>query len=140
MSTAPITSQLAVVTAGEPTLFDSLGRVVPEELQTEYYRVLAHTLTLDPGDEMLRILAATGVQALITRYMPKDIADARQRSQEMLNRHRQFSKEAQQKKLSYVYELEARISAVPSEVEAGLDPQQIAKLLGESLWQHFALL
>jgi hypothetical protein len=33
--------------------------------------------------------------------------------------------------------LEARISVLPGEVEAGLDPQQIAKLLGESLRQHF---
>jgi hypothetical protein len=39
--------------------------------------------------------------------------------------------------LGYVHELEARISALPGEIEAGLDPQQIAKLLGESLRQHF---
>ena len=56
MSTAPVTSKLAVVTAGEPTLFDSLARLVPEELQAAYYRVLAHTRTLSPDDEMLRIL------------------------------------------------------------------------------------
>jgi len=137
MSTAPITSQLAVVTTGEPTLFDSLARLVPEELQAEYYRVLAHTRTLSPDDEMLRILEAMGVLALITRYTPKDIADERERFHEMLDLHRQFSDEAQQKMLGYVHELEARISALPSEVKAGLDPQQIAKLLGESLRQHF---
>jgi hypothetical protein len=137
MSTAPVTSQLAIVTAGEPTLFDSLARLVPEELQTEYYRVLAHTRTLSPDDEMLRILEAMGILALLTRHTPKDIADERERFQEMLDLHRQFSDEAQQKMLGYVHELEARISALPGEVEAGLDPQQIAKLLGESLRQHF---
>jgi hypothetical protein len=137
MSTAPVTSQLAIVTAGEPTLFDSLARLVPEELQTEYYRVLAHTRTLSPDDEMLRILEAMGILALLTRHTPKDIADERERFQEMLDLHRQFSDEAQQKMLGYVHELEARISVLPGEVEAGLDPQQIAKLLGESLRQHF---
>jgi len=137
MSTAPVTSQLAVITAGEPTLFDSLARLVPEELQAEYYRVLAHTRTLSPDDEMLRILEAMGILALLTRHTPKDIADERERFQEMLDLHRQFSDEAQQKMLGYVHELEARISALPGEVEAGLDPQQIAKLLGESLRQHF---
>jgi hypothetical protein len=137
MSTASVTSQLAVVTAGEPTLFDSLARLVPEELQAEYYRVLAHTRTLSPDDEMLRILEAMGILALLTRHTPKDIADERERFQEMLDLHRQFSDEAQQKMLGYVHELEARISVLPSEVEAGLDPQQIAKLLGESLRQHF---
>jgi hypothetical protein len=110
---------------------------VPEELQTEYYRVLAHTRTLSPDDEMLRILEAMGILALLTRHTPKDIADERERFQEMLDLHRQFSDEAQQKMLGYVHELEARISVLPSEVEAGLDPQQIAKLLGESLRQHF---
>jgi len=47
--------------AGESTLFDSLARLVPEELQIAYYRVLAHTRTLSPDDEMLRILEAMGV-------------------------------------------------------------------------------
>jgi predicted secreted protein len=137
MSTAPVTSKLAIVTAGEPTLFDSLARLVPEELQTAYYRVLAHTRTLSPDDEMLRILEAMGILALLTRHTPKDIADERERFQELLELHRQFSDEAQQKMLAYVDELEARISDLPKGIKAGLDPQQIAKMLGESLRQHF---
>jgi hypothetical protein len=38
--------------------------------------------------------------------------------------------------LGYVRELEARIADLPSEVEAGLAPKEIAKMLGESLRQH----
>lgn len=125
------------VEAGEPTLFDSLARLVPKELHTAYYRVLAHTHTLSPDDEMLRILEAMGVLALLTRHTPKEIADERERFQEMLDLHRQFSEETQQKTLSYVHQLESRLIELPSEIEAGLDPQQIAKLLGESLRQHF---
>jgi vacuolar-type H+-ATPase subunit E/Vma4 len=55
----------------------------------------------------------------------------------MFELHQQFSEEAQQKTLRYVHELEVRISALPGEIEAGLGPQQIAKLLAESLRQHF---
>jgi len=137
MSAAPIPSKFAVVPEGEPTLFDSLARLVPDELQTAYYRVLAHTRTLSPDDEMLRILEAMGILALLTRHTPKDIADERERFQELLELHRQFSDEAQQKMLGYVRELEARISDLPREIKGGLDPQQIAKILGESLRQHF---
>ena len=137
MSAAPIPSKLAVVPEGEPTLFDSLARLVPDELQTAYYRVLAHTRTLSPDDVMLRILEAMGILALLTRHTPKDIADERERFQELLELHRQFSDEAQQKMLGYVRELEARISDLPREIKGGLDPQQIAKILGESLRQHF---
>jgi hypothetical protein len=39
--------------------------------------------------------------------------------------------------LGYVHELDSRISALPSELEASLDPRHIAKLLGESLRQNF---
>ena len=39
--------------------------------------------------------------------------------------------------LGYVHFIEGRLAELPSEIEAGLDPQQIAKILGESLRQHF---
>jgi hypothetical protein len=137
MSATPVPSNLAVVPEGEPTLFDSLARLVPDELQTAYYRVLAHTRTLSPDDEMLRILEAMGILALLTRHTPKDIADERKRFQELLELHRQFSDEAQQKMFGYARDLEARISDLPKGIKAGLDPQQIAKMLGESLRQNF---
>jgi hypothetical protein len=137
MSQLPTTSKIAVISAGEPTLFDSLARLVPEELQAAYYRVLAHTRTLSPDDEMLRILEAMGILALLTRHTPKDIADERERFQEMFSIHEQLSVDAQRKMLAYVRELDSRISALPSGIEASIDPKRIAKLLGESLRQHF---
>jgi hypothetical protein len=86
---------------------------------------------------MLRILEAMGILALVTRHTPKEIADERERIQEMLDLHLQFSDESQRKMLKYVHFIEGRLSELPSEIEAGLDPQQIAKILGESLRQHF---
>jgi hypothetical protein len=118
-------------------MFDSLARLVPNDLQTAYYRVLAHTRTLSHDDEMLRILEAMGILALLTRHTPKDIADERERFQELLDAHQQHSEKAQQNMLGYVHELESRLAGLPGEIEAGLDPQQIAKMLGESLRQHF---
>lgn len=137
MSAASVPSNLEVVPTGEPTLFDSLARLVPDQLQVAYYRVLAHTRTLSPDDEMLRILEAMGILALLTRHTPKDIAEERERFQLMLDLHRQFSDEAQQKMFGYVHELESRISDLPRDVQISLDPQRIAKILGESLRQHF---
>ena len=136
MNTEPETTH-AVVAAGEPTLFDSLARLVPEEMQAAYYRVLAHTRKLSPDDEMLRILEAMGILALLTRQTPMEIAEARERFQEMLDLHQQFSDEAQQKMLGYVYKLESRIARLPEKIESGLDAQKIARLLSESLRQTF---
>jgi hypothetical protein len=103
MSTSPALPQINAAETGEATLFDSLARLVPPELQTDYYRVLAHTRTLGPDDEMLRILEAMGILALVTRHTPKDIADERERIQEMLDCHLQFSDESQQKMQGYVH-------------------------------------
>lgn len=137
MSATSSTNALNTKPDGERTLFDSLARLVPDELQAAYYRVLAHTRTLSPDDEMLRILEAMGVLALLTRHTPKDIADERERFQELLTVHQQVSNDAQHKMLRYVQDLETRIDALPKEIEASLDPRQIANILGESLRQHF---
>jgi len=59
------------------TLFDELAGLVPAERQAEYYRVIAHTRTLSPNDEMLRLLEAMGILALITRETPAEIAAER---------------------------------------------------------------
>ncbi len=136
MSTEPETTN-AVVATGEPTLFDSLARLVPDEMQAAYYRVLAHTRKLSPDDEMLRILEAMGILALLTRQTPMEIAEERERFQEILDLHQQFSDEAQQKMLGYVYKLESRIARLPEKIEAGLDAQKIARLLSESIRQNF---
>ena len=51
---------LAGVESENQTLFDELAGLVPAERQAEYYRVIAHTRTLSPNDEMLRLLEAMG--------------------------------------------------------------------------------
>ena len=56
------------------TLFDELAGLVPAERQAEYYRVIAHTRTLSPNDEVLRVLEAMGMLALLTRETPAAIS------------------------------------------------------------------
>jgi hypothetical protein len=108
-----------------------------EDLQKQYYRVLAHTHTLSPDDEMLRILEAMGILALVTRHTPKEIAEERERMREMLDLHLQFIDKSQQKMLQYVHLIERRLAELPCEIETGLNPKEIAKILGESLRQQF---
>lgn len=57
---------LAGAESENQTLFDELAGLVPAERQAEYYRVIAHTRTLSPNDEVLRILEAMGILALLT--------------------------------------------------------------------------
>lgn len=119
------------------TIFDELAALGPEERQAEYYRVIAHTRTLSPNDEMLRILEAMGVLALLTRETPPEIAAERKLFQEILETSAAQASAIERRMEQYAARLESRLAQLPKELETGLDPPRIAKLLGESLRQSF---
>jgi hypothetical protein len=119
------------------TLFDELAGLVPAERLTEYYRVIAHTRTLSPNDEMLRILEAMGVLALLTRERPAAIATARKLLRSVLESSFSQANAIEKRMEQYATHLESRLTQLPKELETGLDPPRIAKLLGESLRQSF---
>lgn len=119
------------------TLFDELAGLVPEERQAEYYRVIAHTRTLSPNDEMLRILEAMGVLALLTRETPAAIAAERKALRTILESSASQASAVEKRVEAYTTRLESRLTQLPKELEAGLDPPRIAKLLSESLRQCF---
>ena len=121
------------------TLFDELAGLVPAERQAEYYRVIAHTRTLSPNDEMLRVLEAMGILALLTRETPVDIAAERKSLRKILESAVSKADEVEKRMAGYASKLESRIAQLPKELEEGLDPPGIAKLLGESLRQCFQL-
>jgi hypothetical protein len=119
------------------TLFDELAGLVPAERRAEYYRVIAHTRTLSPDDEMLRILEAMGILALLTREMPAEIVAERESLRKILERSASQATAVEKRMAEYASHLESRIAQLPKELETGLDPPRIAKLLGESLRQCF---
>jgi len=135
-----MSDQEMLVTAAEDeprTLFDELAGLVPEARQAEYYRVIAHTRTLSPNDEMLRILEAMGVLALLTRETPAAIAAERKLLRTILESSASQASAVEKRMESYTARLESRLTQLPKELETGLDPPKIAKLLSESLRQSF---
>ena len=118
-------------------LFDELADLVPRERLTEYYRVIAHTRTLSPNDEMLRILEAMGVLALLTRETPASIAAERKLLQKVLETSASQASAVEKRMEAYTTRLESRLAHLPKELETGLDPPRIAQLLRESLRQSF---
>lgn len=128
---------LAGAESESKTLFDELAGLVPAERQAEYYRVIAHTRTLSPNDEMLRVLEAMGILALLTRETPTAIAAERKSLQKILESTLSKADEVEKRMAAYTSRLESRITQLPKELETGLDPPRIAKLLGESLRQRF---
>ena len=128
---------LAGAESESKTLFDELAGLVPAERQAEYYRVIAHTRTLGPNDEMLRLLEAMGMLALLTRETPAEIAAERKSLRKILESSASQANAVEKRMAGYASHLESRLAQLPKELETGLDPPRIAKLLGESLRQCF---
>ena len=128
---------LAGAESESKTLFDELAGLVPAERQAEYYRIIAHTRTLSPNDEMLRVLEAMGILALLTREAPAEIAVERKSLRKILESAVSQANEVEKRMARYTSHLDSRIAQLPKELETGLDPPRIAKLLGESLRQCF---
>jgi hypothetical protein len=128
---------LAGADSESQTLFDELAGLVPAERQAEYYRVIAHTRTLSPNDEMLRILEAMGILALLTRETPAEIAAERKLLRKILESSASAANAVAKRMEECASRFESRLTQLPKELETGLDPPRIAKLLGESLRQCF---
>jgi len=128
---------LAGTESESKTLFDELAGLVPAERQREYYRVIAHTRTLSPNDEMLRILEATGILALLTRETPAEIAAERKSLRKILEASASQANAVEKRMEEYTSLLESRPTHLSKELETGLDPPRIAKLPGESMRQCF---
>jgi hypothetical protein len=78
-----------------------------------------------------------GILALVSWETPAAVADERVRLQELLESAIEQTEAAGEHMLEYVHLVDSRLSGLPRKLEAGLDPLRIAKLLGESLRQHF---
>jgi hypothetical protein len=122
---------LAGAESESQTLFDELAGLVPAERLAEYYRVIAHTRTLGPNDEMLRLLEAMGLLALLTRETPAEIAAERKSLQKILESSASQANVVEKRMAGYASHPESRLAQLPKELETGLDPPRIAKLLGE---------
>jgi hypothetical protein len=77
------------------------------------------------------------ILALLTRETPAAIAVERKSLQKILENALSKAGEVEKRMAAYTSRLESRIAQLPKELETGLDPPRIAKLLGESLRQCF---
>jgi len=86
---------------------------------------------------MLRLLEAMGILALLTRETPAEIAAERKSLRKILESSASQANAVAKRMGEYTSLLESRLTHLPKELETGLDPPRIAKLLGESLRQCF---
>jgi len=76
-----------------------------------------------------------GVPVLLTRETPAAIATERKLLRNILEASATQGSAVEERMEQYTSRIELRLSQLPKELETGLDPRRIAKLLGESLSQ-----
>jgi hypothetical protein len=83
------------------------------------------------------MLEAMGMLALLTRETPAKIAAERKSLRKILESSASQANAVEKRMAGCASHLESRLAQLPKELETGLDPPRIAKLLGESLRQCF---
>jgi len=78
-----------------------------------------------------------GVLALLTRETPAAIAAERKLLRSVLESSASQANAVEKRMEAYTLQLESRLTQLPKELETGLNPPRIAKLLSESLRQCF---
>ncbi|MGB6405231.1 MAG: recombinase family protein [Candidatus Sulfotelmatobacter sp.] len=96
---------------------------------------------LKQRQELQRVVFPEGlaysILALLTRETPAEIAAERKSLRKILEASASQANAVEKRMEEYTSLLESRLTHLPKELETGLDPPRIAKLLGESLRQCF---
>ena len=128
----------AAVPETETTILDRVAEsFVPPELQAHYYKTLVYLRTLDPNDDLLRIVEAIGFFTYITRQAPTEMSAEREKLKALASEHVRRVEQAMKATAGYHQTLESRLVNLPDEVVKGIDPNVIAGRIGESLRQRF---
>jgi hypothetical protein len=137
--TANTTDKPDAPEVGIDELIDMIGRLVPPELKTAYYRVMCHLRDLPEDDEMLRLVFAMGILTLLTRDAPLQIA----RERELFERtSRAFVVAAERLEATggeYFRTLDQRMANLPEAIAKGISPREIVSRINDELCRQFRL-
>jgi hypothetical protein len=121
----------------EESLFDAIADLLPAEQREPYYRRMAHLRKLSPNDEILHVCEAMGFLALITRETPEKIAEQRTEIERIFAQSVLAIQAAQQSTFEFYQKMESRIVDLPAEIQSGIDAEDIARRISESIRQKF---
>jgi hypothetical protein len=121
----------------DPDLIDRIAHALPEDVRAEYYRELRHCRSLPENDEMLRLLRAMQFLVLLIEQAPSRVAEERERIDKLLATAIDTISRMSTTSEAYHSALQRKLTALPSEVASGIDPEAVASKINEKLRQEF---
>jgi hypothetical protein len=112
---------------------DLIAKLVPSELQADFYREMTYCRSLAENDEMLHILNILQILTVVMVDVPTRIAAERDQIETDLRDTRMQLRESLAGSRAYQKQIDERLAQLPHEIAKGINPSTIAASINESL-------
>lgn len=118
-------------------LFDSIAKLLEPGQREYFYQRMLYFRQLRPEDELLRLVEAIGLLALLIREAPHAVAREREQMAQLLEASLATIHAAGEAGQEYSRQLDGRLARLPTDLAEGISPEAIARAITESLRQQF---
>ena len=118
-------------------LFEAIAELLEPGQREYFYQRMLYFRHLRPEDELLRLVEAIGLLALLIREAPHAVTREREQMAQLLETSLATIRAAGEAGQTYQRQLDKRLKALPADVVAGITPEAIARAITESLRQQF---
>lgn len=118
-------------------LFEAIARLLEPPQREYFYQRIVYFRHLRPEDELLRLVEAIGLLALLIREAPHAMAQERAQMAQLLESSVATIHAAGEAGQAYQRQLDERLSRLPTDLAEGISPEAIARAITESLRQQF---
>jgi hypothetical protein len=118
-------------------LFESIAKLLEPGQREYFYQRMLYFRHLRSEDELLRLVEAIGLLALLIREAPHAVAREREQMAQLLETSLATIHAAGEAGQTYQRQLDGRLSTLPADLAERISPAAIARAITESLRQQF---
>jgi hypothetical protein len=118
-------------------LFDAIATLLEPGQREYFYQRMLYFRQLRPEDEILRLVEAIGLLALLIREAPHAVAREREQLAQLLEASLATMHAAGEAWQAHHQQLDDRLTGLPADLAHGISPDAIARAIAESLRQQF---
>jgi len=118
-------------------LFTAIATLLEPGQREYFYQRMLYFRHLRPEDELLRLVEAIGLLALLIRDAPHAVALERAQMAQLLETSLATMHAAAEAGQAYHQQLDDRLTRLPADLAQGISPEAIARAITESLRQQF---
>src|SRR5216683_3190201 len=119
-------------------LFDAIATLLEPRQREYFYQRMLYFRQLRPEDELLRLVEAIGLLALLIREAPHAMAREREQMAQLLEASLATMHAAGEAWQAHHQQIDGRLTSLPADLAHGISPDAIARAIAESLRQQFA--